>query len=451
MTASKKVHLLVLIHGMWGNPTHLTEMFRIYNETIGPAADESRSGPDGEELHVIVPETNKDSATYDGIDWGGERVTEEIYEEVKKLAAEGKTVTRFSITGYSLGGLIGRYVVGILMQKDFFESVTPVNFSTVATPHLGQVLTKTFLSKTFAFFGPKLLSRTGKQLYAQDKWAGSGKPLLDNLADSGLVFYKALSSFQRVRFYANAINDVTVPYLTAAAATSDPFPGYSYSGLKIEINGKYAPIIESFTPPETPKPKPPGPRPFTKPWFRSLEPRLPPILQFKYPANLVIYVLLPVLVPVFFSMIMVRLSLEKRDSIARLKVLESDESYRERLVHVVGQLEKTIEDAAIDIMESPEPQSGSGSSQTLLHVGPASSSPPPEGSSKPTAPSPFLSPRQLQIAETLSRLPNLKKELAFIDQILNSHAVIVARDVQRFEHHRRGQGVLQHLADNFVM
>jgi hypothetical protein len=32
---------------------------------------------DGATLHVMIPETNKDESTYDGIDWGGERVAAE--------------------------------------------------------------------------------------------------------------------------------------------------------------------------------------------------------------------------------------------------------------------------------------------------------------------------------------------------------------------------------------
>jgi dienelactone hydrolase len=35
-----------------------------------------------------------------------------IVAEVEKLQQEGRTVTKFSITGYSLGGLVARYVVG---------------------------------------------------------------------------------------------------------------------------------------------------------------------------------------------------------------------------------------------------------------------------------------------------------------------------------------------------
>lgn len=66
-------HLLVLVHGMWGNPSHLAEMNRIIQETKG-------SGPsdEGVELDVLVAEANRDQSTYDGIDWGGERVADEV-------------------------------------------------------------------------------------------------------------------------------------------------------------------------------------------------------------------------------------------------------------------------------------------------------------------------------------------------------------------------------------
>jgi hypothetical protein len=32
--------------------------------------------------------------------------------EVEKLEKDGEKVTRFSVTGYSLGGLVARYLVG---------------------------------------------------------------------------------------------------------------------------------------------------------------------------------------------------------------------------------------------------------------------------------------------------------------------------------------------------
>lgn len=64
------VHLLALVHGMWGHPKHLAELERIIRETTADAA--------GLSLRVIIPETNAEDGTYDGIDWGGERVAEEV-------------------------------------------------------------------------------------------------------------------------------------------------------------------------------------------------------------------------------------------------------------------------------------------------------------------------------------------------------------------------------------
>jgi hypothetical protein len=67
------VHLLVLIHGMWGNPSHLAHMNKIFQEVKGQVEDGDIK------LEVLVAETNKDESTYDGIDWGGERVAEEVF------------------------------------------------------------------------------------------------------------------------------------------------------------------------------------------------------------------------------------------------------------------------------------------------------------------------------------------------------------------------------------
>jgi len=77
MTAqpTQDVHLLVLIHGMWGSTPNLASMHRIMKET---RLDDSSIDPDGTALHVMLPETNQDESTYDGIDWCGERVATEV-------------------------------------------------------------------------------------------------------------------------------------------------------------------------------------------------------------------------------------------------------------------------------------------------------------------------------------------------------------------------------------
>jgi Putative serine esterase (DUF676) len=67
----QSIHLLVFIHGMWGNPEHLAEFARIAQETHSTTTD-------GVKLHVLAAESNREQSTYDGIDWGGERVAEEV-------------------------------------------------------------------------------------------------------------------------------------------------------------------------------------------------------------------------------------------------------------------------------------------------------------------------------------------------------------------------------------
>jgi len=129
------VHLLVLIHGMWGNPSHLAHANKIMRDVKGEVED------NGVKLEILVAETNKDESTYDGIDWGGERIAEEvipldvvissyhshrlqIQQKTAELEKEGRYVTRFSVTGYSLGGLIARYVIGYVNLSPYCDDST---------------------------------------------------------------------------------------------------------------------------------------------------------------------------------------------------------------------------------------------------------------------------------------------------------------------------------------
>ena len=79
-----------------------------------------------ESLQILVAKRNSGSFTYDGIELGGERVCQEIEEEIEKLTRAGQDIKRFSLVGYSLGGLVARYAVGLLDSKGFFEKIKPV-------------------------------------------------------------------------------------------------------------------------------------------------------------------------------------------------------------------------------------------------------------------------------------------------------------------------------------
>lgn len=73
-----------------------------------------------------MPKSNSGSFTYDGIELGGERVANEVEARLQELKTNGHNIEKFSITGYSLGGLVARYAIGLLYHKGVFEQIQPV-------------------------------------------------------------------------------------------------------------------------------------------------------------------------------------------------------------------------------------------------------------------------------------------------------------------------------------
>lgn len=91
--STKAQHFLCIIHGLWGNPTHLDYVAKSIQDQYGE-----------DELVVYSAKSNSASLTYDGIEIGAERVTKEIEDVVEQLTREGHTIAKFSVVGYSLGG-----------------------------------------------------------------------------------------------------------------------------------------------------------------------------------------------------------------------------------------------------------------------------------------------------------------------------------------------------------
>ena len=195
-----------------------------------------------EKLHILVAETNSNTFTYDGIDLGAERVTQEIETYVEGLENNGCEIKKLSIVGYSLGGLVARYIIGLLYSKGWFERMKPVNFTTFATPHLG---VKTPLLgiqyKVLNFLGSRSLSTSGRQLFTIDTFRDTNRPILSVLADPGSIFMLALAQFSHRVLYANIINDRSAPYYTTSISATDPY--INLDAVSINYLPGYAPNI----------------------------------------------------------------------------------------------------------------------------------------------------------------------------------------------------------------
>ncbi|KAF4631998.1 hypothetical protein G7Y89_g6131 [Cudoniella acicularis] len=237
---SQAQHLCVLVHGLWGNPGHLAVMAKSLRE----------KHPE-DSLHILVAKRNSNSFTYDGIEVGGERVCQEIEEEIERLAKEGQEIKKLSLVGYSLGGLVIRYAAGLLDSKGFFEKIQPVNFHTFASPHLGvRTPLRGWHNHVWNVLGARTLSASGRQLFTIDSFRDTGKPLLEVLADPDSIFIKGLAKFQRRTLYANIVNDRTAVYYTTGISKTDPFT--HLDKIKINYLPEYGDVILDPKTPITP-------------------------------------------------------------------------------------------------------------------------------------------------------------------------------------------------------
>lgn len=163
---------------------------------------------------VYSSHCNEMLSTFDGVEMGAMRIFHELMHFVNKTP-----VSQISIVGYSMGGLWARYLVGLLEECEFFDSVKPVNFATFATPHLGTCFWKQSASTCLlnglarAFLGPS----------GVDLMSKGSDGILDKMAEKSSVYMTGLGRFQNLLLFCNAIGDRTVRFWTSFITDKHPF------------------------------------------------------------------------------------------------------------------------------------------------------------------------------------------------------------------------------------
>lgn len=124
-----------------------------------------------------------------------------------------------------MGGLIARYVIGLMFRNGYFKQrLTPVNFTTFATPWLGaRSAILGWRNTLWNALGARTLSASGRQLFMIDKFRDTGRPLIGVLADPDSIFMHGLALFENRCLYVNIVNDRTVAYYTAGIESRDPY------------------------------------------------------------------------------------------------------------------------------------------------------------------------------------------------------------------------------------
>ncbi|KAH9606157.1 hypothetical protein KSS87_023375 [Heliosperma pusillum] len=258
-------------------PTHLIVMV---NGIIGSAEDWRyvakqflKAFP--HDVIVHCSERNSSTSTFDGIDTMGERLADEVISVIRRYPH----LCKISFIGHSLGGLIARYAIALLhesnyvsksfkengevegdMQKqvlheqkftDKIAGLEPMNFITIASPHLGSrehnqvpLFCGLHTLEIFARRTSWLLGRTGRHLFLTD--GGKGKtPLLLRMANDcdGLPFMSSLHSFKRRVAYANIQFDQLVGWCTSSLRRKTELPKLKHTPR----NDKYRHIVNEET------------------------------------------------------------------------------------------------------------------------------------------------------------------------------------------------------------
>lgn len=431
--AAKAEHLLVLVHGLWGKPVHLTHL----RETI-----EAEYGDKG--LHVLVPNSNAEYLTYDGIELGGERVTNEIEERIKELEEAGAKLSKISVLGYSLGGLVARYAIGLLYKNGIFDKLQPINFTTFATPHLGVRTPSTgFGGQFWNNVGSKTLSTSGAQMFLADTFRDSGKPLLAVLADPDSIFIRGLRLFKKKSVYANTINDRSVPFYTSCISRTDPFVDLDAVDLHY-LPDQSQPVILDPSHPVSPRAAPEQALTLYQRTTRNLS---------DLPFYAAITLLLPIGATFFFvnagyqsykSAQRVRLHEAGQGGFAlsryRIPLLEQSQAMQDRIYERLGSQQNE------QFLPTPPPEPASSAESSTASTDEKELSK--QQSTKEDSPFPILALTKEQFAmiDSLNDM-GLAKYPCHISKVRHTHAAIVVRTAR--ESFAEGKEVSAHWAREF--
>jgi hypothetical protein len=285
---------------------------------------------------VYSAKRNTGSLTYDGVEIGAERVTKEVEDVLEQLAREGHNITKFSIVGYSLGGLVARYVIGLLYHKGYFERITPINFTTFATPHLGvRTPLLGYQNHIWNVLGARTLSTSGRQLFTIDDFRDTGRPLLAVLSDPESIFIHALAQFKYRTLYTNIVNDRSAVYYTTGISRTDPYT--DLDKVKLNYVKGYEPVILDAEHPVERAPEPD---------------ELPTVYQRIHSGSRTfvrrapIFMALSILIPIAISVFLVNSAYQTVRSRKRIQMHEQDsETLGFRVPYLLQDMRVGLEDA----------------------------------------------------------------------------------------------------------
>ncbi|KAJ7518839.1 hypothetical protein O6H91_20G010900 [Diphasiastrum complanatum] len=247
-------HLVVMVNGIVGSASDWKFAVDQFQVKLGG------------KVIVHCSACNSASTTFNGIDVMGKRLADEVQEVVERTPG----LRKISFVAHSLGGLVARYAIACLYvpAKQNIKSTSkksqsletksvhtmaglePINFITLATPHLGSrgheqlpfLFGLRWLEKLATSIAHWFVGRTGKHLFLADGDQGQ-LPLLQRMVtdcEEGM-FMSALRLFKRRVAYANVVNDHMVGWRTSSLRRESQLPKVKC----FPVDAKYPHIMQT--------------------------------------------------------------------------------------------------------------------------------------------------------------------------------------------------------------
>lgn len=393
-----------------------------------------------DELYLLLARRNVGSFTYDGVERGGERVCAEIEEEMSLIESKGGKISKLSIIGYSLGGLVSRYLVGLLDAKGILDAVECMNFCTFASPHLGvRTPLKGWHNNIWNVVGARSLSMSGRQLFIIDNFRDTERPLLSVMADPQSIFMSGLRKFKRHTLYSNIINDRSAVYYTTCIQKTDPYRKLDYITPNF-VKGRSNVVLDPANP-FTAKAKISNGHTYSSVWNACVG----------FLKKLPLYISIAIFVPIGVAAFLVNSCIQNIRSSNRIKLHEkgqlgvSPDEYR-RFPLLIKELRGEVE-SAYEVLNSSQAQeylaTEDEDDDIDMDAEHRSLLVRERRLSIPTQPTLALAPCQFEMIRSLDTL-NWRKYPVWIHNVRHSHGAIIARiDKKRYD---EGYVVLGHYA-----
>lgn len=364
------------------------------------------------------------------------------------MEKDGTDIKKLSMVGYSLGGLIARYAIGLLYSGGWFDKLEPVNFTTFASPHLGvRAPVGGYHTTAWNYLAARTLSQSGRQLFLIDTFRDHGRPLLSVMVDPNSIFIKALSCFKHRILYANIINDRSAPYFTTYITGCDPFVDLAKVDIKY-LKG-YEPIILD---PEKPVEKYQKTEPLT--FYSRLLSSTSSLLT-----QLPLYAMLTVLVPVGTIVFLLNSGVQEVRSSQRIRLHEEGKAFPTlksyRIPLMIENARAAVEGAIEEAAGQEAPECLSEDSTSLEQANGQSAAYSKNKRENPTLarrkslsashfPTLALLPEQFKMIEELDKV-GFRKYRVHIHKVRHSHAAIIVR--RQIGASEEGRTVVKHWLD----